>query len=1161
MEYILPDTSTEFYAALEAALSYAPDYVQVYKGFKDVFLRLIEQNTASVRIVFRGPYPKTDYLLKQHGAPWLLRKRVHDTRIRLRRLTEVTAQHPEELEARCLYDLRNLSEFVTLLYGEPIPARLQHLFPHDTEGDEVQYQAFADSVRMIVTRSDEAYFYGTIETQETPTDICVSIACAGKDWTYLREMLTPGAQVNLVRPAWADNGKEIVAEIIVYEPDYLVDVSSIAGCFEPYAQDAVVGLLKKIKPNTPTLATLLGNLASEVLDKTLHATSAEGINLRHIANRFMQNNAMAMAALDADARHTLWNDIQVQARNIHEALNVFLPEAMGDAYQPHKVITEPTFFSEMLGIQGRMDFFQTDGSLVLEQKSGKGAYIPGDTFETPRASAPHIVQLTLYIYIIRYAFRHAHEHETRDTHSFLLYSKYAQSLYSQGYNPGALLHTALKIRNQIAWREQQYAEGGAFRQLGTLTADEVNKTGVNGVLWQRYQRPAIDTLLHTIQSATEVEQAYVFRMLEFAANEHMLTKVGNKIKENSGFASKWYDTLDDKLSAGNIYAGLRLERASADQASDEGDRAKAVEVLHFTFQETETGDMANFRTGDIVVAYAYDEGTEPDIRRNMVFRCSIERIEADSIALRLRAPQSSTYVFERDKDRPWAIEHDFFESSFSTLYRGIYAFLEAPAERRDLLLMQRQPRVDTSATTLASTVSAQFQDLVLRAKQAQDFFLIIGPPGTGKTSFGIMTVLTEELAQPDATVLLMSYTNRAVDEICDKLIEAGVDFVKIGNSLSSSTASRPYLLSERVQSMPRVDDVLNLIRKARVFVGTTTSLSGQQMLFQHKQFSLAIIDEASQILEPHLLPLLSAKHNGEAAIRRFVMIGDHKQLPAVVQQTPEVSAVQDEILHAIGLTDCRLSLFERLLRRYGQDPAVTYMLTRQGRMHPDVAAFVNHMFYADRLDVVPLPHQQRALPTDVDSRDGLDRLLATRRLSFLAVRPVRPCPSDKVNKDEAELIAALVLRIYSMHKQEFDPLRTVGVIVPYRNQIATVRTAIMRSGIEALSSITIDTVERYQGSQRRFIVYGFTVSRKHQLRFLCNNVFLDVDGALVDRKLNVAMTRAEESLVLVGNPELLSMNITFSRLIEYVHSKQGYFDAPVDDLIDGRFEVPPQVKP
>ena len=214
-------------------------------------------------------------------------------------------------------------------------------------------------------------------------------------------------------------------------------------------------------------------------------------------------------------------------------------------------------------------------------------------------------------------------------------------------------------------------------------------------------------------------------------------------------------------------------------------------------------------------------------------------------------------------------------------------------------------------------------------KQARDFFLIIGPPGTGKTSFGLTIALKEELSEPDSSVLLLSYTNRAVDEICSKLEEEELDYLRIGPPSSCDEAYHRRLLSERVKACSNVAEVRDIIKKARITVATTSSLNANINLVRLKSFSLAIIDEASQITEPQIIGILSATdEHGKAAIGRFVMIGDHKQLPAVVQQTAREAAVEQPDLRAIGLTDCRISLFERLLRRYSSNPGVVYMLTR-----------------------------------------------------------------------------------------------------------------------------------------------------------------------------------------------------------------------------------------
>jgi hypothetical protein len=666
-------------------------------------------------------------------------------------------------------------------------------------------------------------------------------------------------------------------------------------------------------------------------------------------------------------------------------------------------------------------------------------------------------------------------------------------------------------------------------------------------IWNQYQRQQIESILFPIRAASALERAYYFRFLTFIANEHMLSKLGNKTKESSGFASMWYESLEEKLTAGNIYNNLIMLSPNENTTGN-------IDRIKLRFAETESNNMSNFRVGDIVILYAYEPGTEPDVRKNMVFRCTIENIQTDNIDLVLRASQSDSRVFLREKGKLWAIEHDFFESSYSSLYRGMHAFLSAPQERRDLLLLQRSPQID--GTLSINGDYGEYDNLVERGKQARDFFLIIGPPGTGKTSYGLVSALKEELTEPRSTILLLSYTNRAVDEICGKLNENNIEYIRIGGGLSCSQESSDHLLNNISRNCKNISELKQVISSARVVVATTTAMNSNISLFNLKQFSLAIIDEASQILEPHLIGILSAKNNGAPAVKRFILIGDHKQLPAVVQQTTAVSKVQDVDLNSILLSDCRLSLFERLLKKYKEYPQVVYMLTKQGRMHRDIALFPNYTFYNNSLEVVPVAHQEVDLPIKGVSTNGIDNLLTTRRVVFLHCDSPKESQSDKINQPEADMIAATVLRIYNLNRDNFDLERTVGVIVPYRNQIATVRNAIDKFGIAELHDITIDTVERYQGSQRKYIIYGFTIQKYYQLNFLTNNVFEDVDGSVIDRKLNVAITRAEEHLILVGNTELLANNFTFYKLIEFVRSRHGLFCIPIREYIEGAFIVP-----
>ena len=127
------------------------------------------------------------------------------------------------------------------------------------------------------------------------------------------------------------------------------------------------------------------------------------------------------------------------------------------------------------------------------------------------------------------------------------------------------------------------------------------------------------------------------------------------------------------------------------------------------------------------------------------------------------------------------------------------------------------------------------------------------------------------------------------------------------------------------------------------------------------------------------------------------------------------------------------------------------------------------------------------------------------------------------------------------YAQLFDPDTTVGVIVPYRNQISMVRRLLEQTGDPLLSRISIDTVERYQGSQRDVIVYSFTIQHRYQLDFLTSNNFFEGEQE-IDRKLNVALTRARRQMIVVGNEEILSYNSIFRGLIEYIRERNGYFE-------------------
>ena len=341
----------------------------------------------------------------------------------------------------------------------------------------------------------------------------------------------------------------------------------------------------------------------------------------------------------------------------------------------------------------------------------------------------------------------------------------------------------------------------------------------------------------------------------------------------------------------------------------------------------------------------------------------------------------------------------------------------------------------------------------------------------------------------------------------------------------------------------------------RIFVGTVATLSAKTELFRLKTFDVALIDEATQILEPQLLGLLCMRSvAGGNAIGKFVLIGDHKQLPAVVLQSSEQSEVQDESLRAIGLCNLKDSLFERLYRNTIKQPLVrgeeasTFnsqlsafnsfdILCRQGRMNVEVAAFPNHAFYGGLLQPVGLEHQTGTIELSPELSTNEFAALLTRRVAFIPSTPEQPMQSAKINHSEAKIVARLAAAVYRQYIFAtgcFNAASTLGIITPYRSQIALIKKEIADLGIKELNDVLIDTVERFQGSERDVIIYSFCVNRVSQLKLLAN--LTEENGVQIDRKLNVALTRARKQMFITGVPQLLKQNSIYSRLLQSCES-------------------------
>ena len=1124
----------ESYELLLAVCKAGEDELTVgYKQMRDLLERICRAQMQSSSLQMTDLSARISFIAAKTGLSVGEQNRLHTFRLTSNQILNRCLEPNRE---KLLRDVKTLAFLVRKLSGENIPDELYRLLPRADATYLVAPPARERVRRMRVCfqYADEQYLYVTPldEVSERPYLVRYNIPQINEEFAETCKLLWQHAQMNLLDVA-IDEAGILTPSFIVLEPDYLIDISSLAECFRDYGHHPGNYFLSRMQPIENARPLLLGNIANLFLDEWIHAPN-EDLDYRTCMQKAFRRYPIELAACpdlrDREKERQFFDDCKLHFEHIRETVNDTFHTA-GYELDKTDAVLEPSYICEALGLQGRLDYMQRDMSSFIEMKSGKADEYAIRGKVEPKEN--NKVQMLLYQAVLQYSMGMDH----RKVKAYLLYTRYP--LLYPSRPSWAMVRRVIDLRNRIVADEYgiQLHNNPEYtaRKLEEINASTLNERGLRGRFWETYLRPPIDRFQEKLQRLSAIEKSYFYAVYNFLTKELYTSKSGDVDYEGrTGAASLWLSTLAEKCEAGEIIYNLRIRENHA------ADEHKAYLLLvRSDFEEKELPEtvadndiqnvLPNFRQGDAIILYERNCGTD-NVTNKMVFKGNIEHLTDHEISIRLRATQQNPSVLPADS--LYAIEHDTMDTTFRSMYQGLYAYLSATQERRDLLLAQRPPKFDESLDSLVSQAKDDFTRVALKAQAAQDYFLLIGPPGTGKTSCALKKMVETFHADKGAQILLLSYTNRAVDEICKSLasIRPAVDFIRVGSELSCDETYRTHLIENELASCNRRSEVYDRIRSCRIIVGTVAAISGKPELFRLKHFNVAIIDEATQILEPQLLGILCARgEEGGNAIDKFILIGDHKQLPAVVLQSSEQSAIYEESLMSIGLTNLKDSLFERLYRNCtARQSSLTShpsydMLCRQGRMHPEVALFANRAFYGGRLIPVGLPHQLE----DSDT---------VCRLAFYPSIPEKTGTSTKINHSEARIVADLVARIYEDCRIDFDEARTLGIITPYRSQIALIKKEIAALGIPALNRIMVDTVERFQGSERDVIIYSCCINSYFQLKFVSN--LTEEDGTLIDRKLNVALTRARKQMFVTGVPKYLKSNPLYESLLNLMEYKE-----------------------
>jgi DNA replication ATP-dependent helicase Dna2 len=539
------------------------------------------------------------------------------------------------------------------------------------------------------------------------------------------------------------------------------------------------------------------------------------------------------------------------------------------------------------------------------------------------------------------------------------------------------------------------------------------------------------------------------------------------------------DAIEARRQVSDIWARPLVEREAAGRAIAD---VRIVEVrpdgmLTLACPRNES----RFREGDVLLLSRGDPFFEPR------FLVTLELDEETELLVSTESPGVTVFDFIAQPDG-WALDEGFLDFSDQVLAALDEAADTAAGRERVLPLLTGRSRsqVDPPRYEYALEraegwgLNEQQAEAVAFAYASDLAHLIQGPPGTGKTL--VLARLAQLLAEDGERVLVTAFTHRAIGNALNKLYELSlrqdatpVTTVKIGHP--SRTGG---LLVENYPTF----DASPLPALSGAYIVGATPFATRSGRLGGVEFDTVIFDEASQIT----LPLAIM---GMLAARRFVFVGDHRQLPPVLATRYGDGLLRDSVFGALvdrGF-DTLLDTTYRLNAELAAWPSATFY---EGRLQSAPNAAARRVRYSpppERLSVILDPEEPKVF-VDLGHRNATTR-----------------------SEAEASLAVSLILELLRCGV----PAEEIGVVAPYRAQGRAIR-GLLRKALpeqpERRRALVIDTVERMQGQEREVVLVSLTTSNPTFASTLADFLFQP-------ERLNVAITRPRSKLIILGSRHLL----------------------------------------
>ena len=528
------------------------------------------------------------------------------------------------------------------------------------------------------------------------------------------------------------------------------------------------------------------------------------------------------------------------------------------------------------------------------------------------------------------------------------------------------------------------------------------------------------------------------------------------------------------------------------------------------------------------------------------FTATVSYVDGDRMVITV---PDGTSMIDLQNAEGLGLQLSFDETSYRLMMEALDRAIKGKGRLgylRDLFYSHQKPETFVFPPLHFPYLNKTQEDAVNMVLRAKDVAIVHGPPGTGKTTTLVEAI--RETLMRENQVLVCAQSNMAVDWISEKLVDRGINVLRIGNPTRVNDKMLSFTYERRFEAHPdyphlwairkairdlrshrkRGDEKYHqkleslkgrateleirinavLFGEARVIASTLVGSANR--LLEGQKFGTLFIDEAAQALEAACwIPM--------RRVSRVVLAGDHCQLPPTVKSIAALKA-------GLGTT-----LMERIVEMH---PEAVTLLKIQYRMNDEIMRFSSNYFYDGQVESAPEVKYRSILDMDIpmtwidtsefksdnpESQESLDFKEQFVGESF-----------GRINKAEAEL-TLLTLQYYfnKIGKQRLlDERIDVGIISPYRAQVQYLRRLLMKKEFfkPFRRQISINTVDGFQGQERDVIILSLVRSNDEgQIGFLRDL-----------RRMNVAITRARMKVIILGNRKTMTQHPFYRQLWHYI---------------------------